>query len=285
MKRYVLLLLLSLYGPRALGTRTMTDELGDTLSVPDHPHRIVCLAPSITDDVYALGLGTDVVGVSDYTKYPAAARLKPSIGLPLSPSIETIVALHPDLVLGSADHNEIPGIERLQSLGIPVFMVAPHGIEGIYRSLIDIGNALNRPETAASLVRTLRRREQAVRDGVRGKPVVSIFMPVWYDPIITIGRHAFITELIAVAGGRSITSDVSREWPEVGLEAIIARHPQGLLLVTGSKFSLADLEHRPGWDDLPAIHDHRIYYVDDRIDLPAPVAFDALEELAKQFHP
>ncbi|MBT9331258.1 ABC transporter substrate-binding protein [Paracidobacterium acidisoli] len=269
----------------ASAARTVTDELGRTMTVPDHPHRIVCLVPSITDDVYALGAGDDVIAVSDYTKYPAEARLKPSVGLPLSPSIETILALHPDLVLGSSDHNRIASVDRLQQMGIPVFMVDPHGIAGIYKSLHTLGQALHREEAAESLIHQLHQREQAVRLRVQGKPVVSIFMPIWYDPIVTIGEHAFISELIDIAGGHSITSDIHQEWPQVSLEAIIARRPEGLLLVRGARMSLSDLTGRPGWDMLPAMKNHRFYYVDDRIDLPAPVAFDALEELAAELHP
>jgi iron complex transport system substrate-binding protein len=103
--------------------------------------------------------------------------------------------------------------------------------------------------------------------------------------VITIGKHAFITELISAAGGRSVTNDIAQEWPQVSLEAIIARAPEAILLVKGSKVSLNDLVTRPGWDILTAVKTGRVYYVDNRIDFPSPVAFDALEELATQFHP
>ena len=121
----------------ACGARTIRDELGRTVQVTEHPHRLVCLMPSVVDDVYSLGAGTDVIGVPDYTKYPAEARTKRSIGLPLTPSIETIVALHPDLVLGDADMNSPDTVDALERLGIPVFMVAPHSFEDIYRSLAE----------------------------------------------------------------------------------------------------------------------------------------------------
>ena len=166
--------------------------------------------PSVVDDVYSLGAGTDVVGVPDYTKYPAEARTKRSIGLPLTPSIETIVALHPDLVLGDANMNSPDTMESLERLGIPVFMVAPHSFEDIYRSLAGIGQALNREESARELIGRLRAREAAVRLRVSGKPVVSLLMPEGFDPVITIGKHAFLTGLIEIAGGRSVTSDLPK---------------------------------------------------------------------------
>jgi iron complex transport system substrate-binding protein len=284
MKRLYALLIFCAALP-ACGARTVSDEMGRIIAVPEHPHRLVCLAPSIVDDVYALGAGADVMAVTDYVKYPAEARTKLSVGLPLSPSIETIVSLHPDLVLGFDEMSNVDTMKRLEQLGIPVFMVAPHGIEGIYRSLASIGHALNRNESASELISRLRAREAAVRRRVSGKPVVSILMPLWYDPVVTIGKHDFITELIEIAGGRSVTSDLAQEWPQISLEAVLERRPEALLLVRGSKMSAEQILTRPGWSNVPAIKNHRIYYVDDRIEIPSPIVFDALEELAKQIHP
>jgi ABC-type Fe3+-hydroxamate transport system substrate-binding protein len=283
MKRLALLLLLS---PAAcFASRTLTDELGRTVAVPDHPHKLVCLAPSIVDDVYSLGAGNDVIAVSEYTTYPADAAKKPTIGAPLNPSLEKIIALHPDLVLGTGDLNHLPSIDHLERYGIPVFVVNPHGIAGIYKSIASLGHALNRDSDAAHLLRDLQSREQSVRARVLDKPAVRLFMPVWYDPIVTVGWHAFITELIEVAGGNSITSDIAQEWPQVSLEAIVARHPDALLLIKGSKVSLAELSGRPGWQGLSAVREGRVFFVDQRIELPSPAAIYAMEELAKQLHP
>ena len=267
------------------GARTVTDELGRTIAVPEHPHRLVCLAPSVVDDVYALGAGTDVVAVTDFVKYPAEARTKLSVGTPLNPSIEKIISLHPDLVLGFGSMSNMDTIKRLGDLGIAVYMISPHGVEGIYRSLASIGQALNRDQSARELVSRLRAREAAVERRVSGKPTVSILMPLWYDPVVSIGKHAFITELIEMAGGHSVTSDIEQEWPQISLETVLARKPEALLLVRGSKMSAEQILTRPGWSNVPAIKNHRLFYVDDRIEIPSPVAFDALEELARQIHP
>lgn len=269
----------------APAARIVTDELGRRISVPDHPHRLICLLPSLVDDVYSLGAGADIAAVPDFTKYPAAARQKPSIGPPLSPSLEMIVALHPDLILGGADMNRAATLTQLEQLNIPVFLVDTHGVEGIYRSLDSLGQALNRDEAAQALVARLRQRVATIRARVQGKPAVRVLMPIWYDPIITIGSHAYITELITLAGGYSVTSDIPQEWPQVSLEAILARAPEALLLVQGSKMSLDVIRERPGWGELPAVRNNRIYFVSDTIDYPSPVAFDALEEIAKEFHP
>jgi ABC-type Fe3+-hydroxamate transport system substrate-binding protein len=279
-----ILLLTSLAVP-CFASRTVKDELGRSMEVPDHPHRVVCLVPSVVDIVYSLGAGEDVVAISDFTKYPKEALQKPSIGLPLNPSIETIIALHPDLVLGSVDMNTLESAGHLQRLGIPVFMVDPHGIEGIYASILSLGRALNRERDANSLVGRLQARVNAVKARVADKPKLRVFMAIWYDPVMTIGSRAFISELIEAAGGRSVTNDIAQEWPEVSLETIVSRQPDALLLVSGSRITVEELKTRPGWEHLTAVQQGRVYYTDDRIQYPSPVAFDALEDLAKQFHP
>jgi iron complex transport system substrate-binding protein len=278
------ILLMSLAAP-CFASRTLKDELGRAVEVPDHPHRVICLIPSVVDIVYSLGAGADVVAISDFTKYPKEALQKPSIGLPLSPSIEAIVAQHPDLVLGSGDLNVLESAGSLQRLGIPVFMVDPHGIDGIYASILSIGKALNRETAADTLVAQLRTRVELVKARVAGKPKLRVLMAIWYDPVMTIGRKAFIGELIEAAGGRSVTDDIAQEWPEISLESIVSRQPDALLFIKGSKLTAEELKTRPGWEHVKAVQQGRVFYVDDRIQHPSPVAFDALEDLAKQFHP
>lgn len=284
MKRLIALVLCCVTLP-AFAARTLTDDRGRSVTVPDHPHRVICLMPNLVDDVYALGAGADVIAVPDFADYPPEAKTKPSVGLPLSPSLETTVSLHPDLVLASGDLNGRETVLALEKLEIPVYTVTTHGIEGIYDSITSVGRALNRPTEAAGLVAVLRGRERAVRQRVAGKPAVNVLMPIWYDPIVTIGKDAYITDLIAIAGGHSITSDIAEEWPEISLEAVLARAPEALILVRGSKVSLEAIRTRPGWVTMAAVKNNRIYYVDGRIESPSPVAFDALEDLAKQFHP
>jgi iron complex transport system substrate-binding protein len=281
---WTILLLTSLAAP-CFASRTLKDELGRAVEVPDHPHRVICLIPSVVDIVYSLGAGADVVAISDFTKYPEEALQKPSIGLPLSPSVEAIVAQHPDLVLGSGDLNVLESAGSLQRLGIPVFMVDPHGIDGIYASILSIGKALNRETAANTLVARLRTRVELVKARVAGKPKLRVLMAIWYDPVMTIGRKAFISEIIEAAGGRSVTDDIAQEWPEISLESIVSRQPDALLFIKGSKLTDLELKTRPGWEHVKAVQQGRVYYVDDRIQYPSPIAFDALEDLAKQFHP
>jgi iron complex transport system substrate-binding protein len=265
--------------------RRVRDDLGREIMVPDHPHRLICLSPSVADTVYAIGAGSDVIAVSDFTKYPAEARRKPSVGLPLSPSWETIVSLHPDLVIGSSDFGGSEFVSQMKQVGIPYFLTNPHGLEGIYDSVLSLGKALNREAEAKQVVWQLRRRVGAVQARTKDKPSVRVFMLIWHEPITTIGKRSFITEIIAAAGGKSISSDLEQEWPQISFESLVARAPESILLVRGAKMSFDDLAKRPEWNGVAAIREHRVFYTDDRLYSPSPVAIDALENLAGQFHP
>jgi iron complex transport system substrate-binding protein len=286
MKRVLSLLLLTatLAGP-CFASRTLTDEMGRKVVVPDHPHRVICLMPTVTDTVFALGAGDDVVAISDYTKYPAAALTKPSVGDLIKPSIETILSLHPDLVIGTQPKGPMEVTDQLERAGIPIFLVSPHGMAGIFNSIKSVGQALNRTPQADALIHRLQERVDAVRARTTGLPAPRVFMPIWYDPITTIGKNAFITEVIEAAGGRSVTDDLTSEWPQISMEVVLERAPDAMLLVRGGKTTLQVLQDRPGWSSMTAIKERRAYYVDDRINFASPVAIDALEDLAKQFHP
>jgi iron complex transport system substrate-binding protein len=269
----------------AQASRVVTDETGRTVTVPDHPHRVVCLVPSITDTVFALGSGDDVVAVSDYTKYPAAALKKPSIGSLVKPSIETILSFHPDLVLGASIPGSTETANQLQTVGVPVYLVDPHGLAGILRSVGSVGEALNRVPQATALDASLSKRIETVRTHSAGKPAPRVLVPVWYDPIITIGKNAFISEIVETAGARSVTDDLLPDWPEVSMETVITRAPEALVLIRGGKLSVEMLRKQPGWSSLPAIQAGKVYFVDSGIQEPSPVAIDALEELSREFHP
>jgi iron complex transport system substrate-binding protein len=274
-----------IFAAPCFASRTLIDEIGRKVVVPDHPHRVICLMPSVTDTAFALGAGDDVVGISDYTKYPAAALTKPSVGDLIKPSIETILSLHPDLVIGYQPKGPLEVTDQLERIGIPIFLVSPHGIAGIMHSVETIGQALNRTSQADALIHSLQQRVDAVKVRTHDLPAPRVFMPIWYDPITTIGKNAFITEVIEAAGGRSVTADLPAEWPQISMEVVLERSPDALLLVRSGKMTLQVLQDRPGWNSMTVIKEHRIYYVDDRINFASPVAIDALEDLAKQFHP
>jgi iron complex transport system substrate-binding protein len=267
----------------ASATRTVQDETGRSVLLPDHVTRVVCLTPSVTDTIYALGAAAEIVGITDYTQYPEqASREKPSIGDIINPSLERIIALHPDVVIGQSTLNSPASIQGLERVGIPVFLVTGHGLAGVYSSITSIGRALALETKAADLVTKLKAREQKVRDLAKAVRHPSVFLVVQLDPCITAGANAFITELIEASGARSVTDDLTQDWLRVNLEAIIPRNPDYIMLMKSAPIQLQDMRARPAWNALRAVKEGKIIRADDRLQSPSPVAFDGLEDLARQ---
>ena len=269
----------------AHATRTLTDEAGRTVILPDHPHRLIALAPSITDTLYAMGCGDDIVGVTDFTKYPPEATKKHSVGGVINPSIEEMVALKPDLVLAIGELNNYELLHAMEHVGLTVFVVHPQGIAGIYHAVESIGAAIHREDRATDLIARLRAREHAVRERVSGKGVPTVFFMLWTDPLMTAGRGAFVTDLIAAAGGKSITDDLPNDWPRVSFETVLARQPDYVLLMRAQPVTAETLQRQEIWQKLDAVRKGKIIYEDDRLEYPSPAAFDALEDIARQLHP
>ncbi len=291
----------------ATALRVVADDTGRSVRLPDRPHRIVCLAPSVTDTVFAIGSGADVAGITDYTLYPPEARHKAVIGGVLRPSLERIAMLHPDVAIGIAGFNDAETLRGIERIGVPVFLVRQSGLAGLYRSIESIGRALGRDPESAALVARLRHRERRVREQAAsfttslgapsGTPSVApsvapsavphrkpptVFFAISLDPCITAGRGAFITELLEAAGARSVTSELPQEWVHLNIEGVVARQPMFVLLLNDAPFGLKQMRERPGWRSLEAVRAGRVLRIDDRLQYPSPVAFDALEEFAQQ---
>lgn len=285
--RSLLVAILLAGGTPAFASRRVTDELGRSVIVPDVPLRILCLTPALTETVYELGAGDSIAGVTDYTVFPAQARTKPSIGGIVDPSIEKIVALRPDLVLAAAHLNRPETIRQLDDLSLPVFVVAPEGLDGVLKMIRSIGDAINRRTDAVDLVKRLTAGRDALSSRLSGLPRPKILVVIWYEPVLTAGGKAYVTEAINAAGGTSVTADIAQAWPQISVEEVIKRSPDVLLLVKElhGGITVDALKARAGWDRLEAVRSARVFYVDERLVLPSPSVFAAIEELARALHP
>jgi iron complex transport system substrate-binding protein len=267
--------------------RIITDQTGRQVNVPDHPQRLISLAPSITETLYALGLGDRIVGDTTYCDYPPQARLKPHVGALLNPSMEKIVALKPDLVLGTADSNRRETADQLERLGIPLYGLAAHSVKDTLSSIEDLGQVLGQDSRALQLATSLGHRVEAIHQRVSNLPRPKVLFVVWYQPLITAGPHSFIADAIRIAGGDSIADDLGADWPRLSLEDALHRDPDIILFSKSESFSpaLDDFQHLPGWKDFRAVKNHRLYFVSDTINRPSPRLIDALEEVAHILHP
>lgn len=261
------------------------DDAGRPVAVPDHVHRLVSLSPSLTNTVYALGAENELVGITDYTLYPPeAARQKPSVGAVVNPSLERIVALHPDMVLALPEFNGAETIAGLERVGIPVFLFNTGNLSNIYRTIANVGQILGREQQATTLIASLHVRESKVRAQSATGPKPKVLLVLSVDPLITAGRNAFITEMIEAAGAKSATDDLKQDWLQMNVEAILPRNPDYILVMKDGPVRVKDMQQRAGWSSLQAVQRGRVVVVDDRIQIPGPVAFDGLEDLARQIH-
>ena len=268
-------------------SHSVIDETGRRITVPERPEHLVSLAPSITETLYALGLGGEIVGDTDYCDYPPEAARKPHVGAVLNPSLEKIVALKPDLVIGSAEANRRETAAQVSKLGIPLYGLSDRTMMDVLKSIRDLGQLLACPDRAAALATALDERIATVEKRVSAAPKPRVLFVTWYEPLITVGRDNFIADVIRRAGGVPITDDLSGEWPRLGLEAVLARHPDVILVPQSQSFSptLDKFRALPGWRSLAAVKAGRVYWVPDTIIHPSPRLVDALEAVARVLHP
>lgn len=271
-------------------TVTVRDMLGREVAVPASPSRIVSLVPSVTEVIFALGGQARLVGVTDFCDHPPAARALPSVGGMVSPSLEAMAALRPDLVFATSEGNREETLHQLRRLKIPVYVVRVQRVAETLDLIRRVGELVDRREAVPPLAASLERRIAAVREAVRPYPPPRVLYVLWPDPLIVPGRQSIITELIALAGGRSITAEDGEAYPRFSLEAAVARGPEVILLADheGGR-SAAGRASPEKWRTLtsvPAIRAGRLHSVDmAMLHRYGPRLADALEMLARMIHP
>jgi iron complex transport system substrate-binding protein len=264
---------------------TFVDMVGRQVEVQGPPHRIVPLAPSLTEILFALDAGDWVVGVTDHADYPPEAGDKPSVGGGVDPNMEAIVALQPDLVLASADTNRWDTLVRLERLKIPVFGVKPVGVEGVLASIARVGEVLGRSPQAEKLIAEMRRRMAAVSERVSTLPRPTILYVVWIDPLIVAGRETVIDDLIRIAGGANIVQ--APGFARYDLEQVVI-HPPDLIVLAFDRGGPQDgqvLRRLPVWREVPTVRDGAVRVIDaGMMNRPGPRIAEAVEVLARAFH-
>ena len=275
----------------------LVDDASRVVVIKSEPRRIVSMAPSATEILFALGLGGRVVGVTAYCNYPPLVNeLKRNgslavIGDYWSPDVEKIVELRPDLVIGYASvQSHLDVAERLESMNLTVLLLFPRYLNDVFDNIVLVGEACGKIREAQELVDQLRARVEGVVERVRGLPKVKVYYELWFDPLMSVGPGTFIDELIGLAGGENIFHDAQRSWPVVDSEQVITRNPDVILLpdtyMSDFNVSIEQVKSRPGWQVINAVKDDKIYFIDDDIiSRPGPRLVDALETLAKYLHP
>lgn len=260
------------------------DDMGKVTVVARKPMRIVSLAPSHTEVLFALGLGNRVVGRTDFCDYPAEAAKVPSVGGYSQPSVETIMAVKPDLILASfGTPKEI--IEQLRKLGVPVIGYNPETIADITRLIWEVGKVTDTEGTAIRLVQKMKDRIAAVQKVVQNAPKPTVFWEVWHDPIYTAGHNTYINDLINLAGGINIAAE-TKGWPVYSLEMLLAKNPDVYIATKDQWSSPGNIPARPGYNQLKAVKTNRVYVIDaNTVNRPSLRLVDGLETVARLLHP
>ncbi len=259
---------------------TVTDALGRVVTLPELPQRIVSLAPSVTEILFALGLDDRIVGISEADDYPPDRLTGRARVGGVQVNVEAIVGLRPDLILGLPELQR-GQLDRLISLGLPVVAVQARTLPDVYAQMAVLGRLTGREEEARRLVSAMRAREQGVAAAVRPRRPVRVYVEIWGEPPTAVGGSTFVDDLIRRAGGINILSDLAG-WPEVTEEIVVARDPQVIVLTYAGR---AQVLHRRGWAQVTAVRSNRVVEVPTAlISRPGPRMVLGLEVLARVFH-
>jgi iron complex transport system substrate-binding protein len=264
------------------------------------PQRIVSTAPSITEMLYALGLGDRVVGVTRFCRYPPEAQQKPKIGDYVNPNLEAIAALRPDLVM--VQTNPVRLAERLQALHLRTLEVDQQNLAALYHSIQVTGAATGASARAEQLIGSIQSQLEAVRKRASALPRRRVMFvvgraPGRLDGLVVAGKSSFLTEVISVAGGDNIFRDAAAAYPEVSLEEVLSRNPD-VVIDMGDMGDVGDTggmteQHRREivglWQrmsTISAVKQHQVFAIASEIYLvPGPRVVDAARSLFDMLHP
>ena len=270
---------------------TFVDDMGREVTINEIPQRIVSHVPSITETLFALGLGERVVGVSDYCDYPEEAKLKPSVGNYFNPSIESIVALEPDLVLTDGHSDSIKQLDELEP-PITYIVIDPKDIDGIFKDLELLGKVTGTEREAEKLIEDMQDSIAHIIALVEGAPPVRVLYIIdATDPTLpwTAGPGSFVDWLITMAGGENIAAEAQGAWVQFSIEQIVSADPEIIILPAkhGTAFTSPEtLKGNPAWREITAVKQGRIRIIDgDLVDRSGPRIVQGLEEMARIIHP
>jgi iron complex transport system substrate-binding protein len=250
------------------------------------PRRIVSLAPSVTETIFALGFGNRLVGVTTYCDYPAEATKLPKIGGFINPSLEAIAAQRPDLVIGVNDSNHPVKAREMERLGLKVALVSVNSVNEILNSIKSVAGLIGSPEAGEKLVYKITQQFDEVTKRVAPAPRRRTLLAVGFRPLVAVGGRNFIDELITAAGGENIAGNAAQPWLNLPDEYVVAKAPQ-VIIEAGMGSDRGRVARN--WGDLksiPAVKERRVYaYPSDKILRPGPRVGEGLEEIARLVHP
>lgn len=252
------------------------------------PKRIVSMAPSVTETLFALGLGERVVGVTDFCEYPPAVEKKARIGGFLNPDVERILALRPDLVVTLPNE---AAEAKLRGHGVPMVVTPTDSIKQVLEAFVIIGCATGREERAKELADGITTKLERVKKLLKDAPKPRVLFVVERDPIFAAGKGSFLDELVRVCGGKNVLGNSKLPFPQVGMESVLSLSPEVIIDSTvvsrATKKAIKErMESWAKWKDIPAVRDGRVHVLKSSRDIvPGPRLAEAIDDLVKIIHP
>jgi iron complex transport system substrate-binding protein len=268
--------------PGAAFPVTVTDDVGREVTIAARPARIVSLAPANTEIVAELGALDRLVGVTTYCDYPAEVAGIEKVGDFISPNLEAIAALDPDVVfLTTGVQAEVVG--QLEALGASVVVIDPQDIDGVCRAIEMAGDVIGEPAAAAESVASIELQVEDIGERVEGTPV-RCFLEIAQDPLFTVGAGTLLNDLIEHAGGENVVTEEG--YVAYSVEQLVQADPDVYLATLGSMSDPSDIEGRPGFDAISAVASGKVYVLDDNlVSRPGPRIAEGLRLIAEALHP
>ena len=270
-----------------VAARSFVDDTGRKLSLAKVPTRIVSLAPSITEMLFAIGAGGQVAGVTQFCDFPPDAAQKPKVGY-ANPNVESLVALQPDLILAPKEFLKPDMLASLDSLRIPLFVLSGESVDDIFSHIQTLGRMTDHQAEAAALVMDVRREIATVKQRVQGQPPVRVLYVLNSQPLITVGPGSFIDQLIGLAGGLNVAAKSGMPYPRLSMETVLVEDPEVLVFPVGPAEGIPESEQQAWrrWSGMSAIKHARTHQISaDLLNRPGPRIGQALERLAALLHP
>ncbi|MBL4820425.1 MAG: cobalamin-binding protein [Gammaproteobacteria bacterium] len=261
------------------------DDDGHSIKLLQPASRIVSLAPSLTEMLFAAGAGSRIVGVVEYSDYPLAAKEITVVGRHNLLDLEAILALQPDLIVSWKTGNPAAYIRQLKELGFPVYVAEPRQLQSIPLHIEKLGILSGTTETATSASNRFTATLNQLQADYSSKPEVSVFYQVWDTPLITAGGNELINDIISLCGGRNIFADLSLVAPKVSKESVLARNPQ-IIIASGMDIARPEwLDSWLEWPSLPAVsHGHLYFIPPDLLQRHTPRALQGATAMCEQIN-
>jgi iron complex transport system substrate-binding protein len=271
-------------GKRTTYPFTIKDSSGKEFTFAKAPERIVSLSPTETEVLFALGLGSKIVGVSNLDDYPEEAKSKPKMG-DLQGNAESIIAAAPDIVFAGLSLN-VKSVQKLNELKLGLFQTNPKTIDEAMERVLLFGRILDRQEQAEKITQQMKKEKQAVVDALKGlKPEQKKKVYIEFSPGWTVGKGEFLDDMISLAGGVNVASDL-QGWKQISEEKIIQQNPDVIFFAKAVPDLEKTIRGRSGWDKIAAIQSNKVIGLDDNLlSRPGPRITKALFDMAKGIYP